>query len=105
AEVLGSVGFACLLPAGHALRAKAELTLSDLAGKDLISYRGNTRPSDELAHAARTQGVTLSPSLEIDVSISAAGFVQAGLGIGLVDALLPWHRFAGLTVRPLAAGP
>jgi DNA-binding transcriptional LysR family regulator len=105
AEVLGSVGFSCLLPAGHALVGKTDLTLADLAGKDLISYRGNTRPADELAHAARAQGVALSPSLEIDVSISAVGFVQAGLGIGLVDALLPWHQFAGLAVRPLAAGP
>ncbi|MFO1207918.1 MAG: hypothetical protein U1E40_01700 [Amaricoccus sp.] len=26
---------------------------------------------------------------EIDVSISAVGFVQAGLGVALVDALLP----------------
>jgi len=39
------------------------------------------------------------------VSISAVGFVQAGLGIALVDALLPWHQFAGLAVRALAAGP
>ncbi|TGT58544.1 LysR family transcriptional regulator, partial [Mesorhizobium sp. M2E.F.Ca.ET.166.01.1.1] len=103
--VMGSVGFACLLPAGYALASKTELTLADLAGEELISYRGNTRPADELAHAARAQGVALSPSLEIDVSISAVGFVQAGLGIALVDALLPWHQFAGLAVRPLVAGP
>ncbi|UDL90400.1 LysR family transcriptional regulator [Mesorhizobium sp. PAMC28654] len=105
AEVIGSVGFACLLPTGHALARKTELTLADLVGEELISYRGNTRPADELAHAARAQGVTLSPSLEIDVSISAVGFVQAGLGIALVDALLPWYKFAGLAVRPLTAGP
>ncbi|WP_027146147.1 LysR family transcriptional regulator [Mesorhizobium sp. WSM3626] len=105
AEVVGRLGFVCLLPAGHALQAKAELTLADLVGEELISYRGNTRPADELARAAQAQGMTLSPSLEIDVSISAVGFVQAGLGIGLVDALLPWHHFAGLAVRPLAAGP
>ncbi|MFC3321460.1 LysR substrate-binding domain-containing protein [Mesorhizobium cantuariense] len=105
AEVIGSVGFSCLLPTGHALAEKTELTLADLAGEELISYRGNTRPADELAHAARAQGVTLSPSLEIDVSISAVGFVQAGLGIALVDALLPWRQFAGLAIRPLAAGP
>src|SRR5262249_30012170 len=105
AEVMGSVGFACLLPAGHSLQKKTELTLADLVGEEVISYRGNTRPATELAHAARAQGVTLSPSLEIDVSISAGGFVQAGLGIGLVDALLPWHQFAGLSVSPLAAGP
>ena len=61
--------------------------------------------ADELANAGRLQGVALSPSLEIDVSISAVGFVQAGLGIALVDALLPWHQFAGLAVKPLAAGP
>jgi DNA-binding transcriptional LysR family regulator len=105
AEVIGSIGFACLLPAGHALQRKTELMLADLAGEELISYRGNTRPGDVLAHAARAQGVALSLSLEIDASISAVGFVQAGLGIGLVDALLPWHQFAGLAVRPLAAGP
>jgi DNA-binding transcriptional LysR family regulator len=105
AEVIGSVGFACLLPAGHALQRKTELTLADLAREELISYHGNTRPADELALAARAQGVKLSPSLEIDVSISAIGFVQAGLGIALVDALLPWQQFAGLAVRPLAAGP
>ncbi|MER8570778.1 LysR family transcriptional regulator [Mesorhizobium sp. M1338] len=105
AEMIGSVGFACLLPAGHVLQKKAELMLADLVGEELISYRGNTRPADELAQAARAQGVTLSLSLEIDVSISAFGFVQAGMGIALVDALLPWHQFAGLAVRPLKAGP
>ncbi|UCI10645.1 LysR family transcriptional regulator [Mesorhizobium sp. B1-1-8] len=105
AQVMGSIGFACLLPAGHALQRKTELTLADLVGEELISYRGNTRPAEELAHSARAQGVALSPSLEIDISISAVGFVQAGLGIGLVDALLPWHQFAGLAVRPLAGGP
>ena len=46
----------------------------------------------------------MDTSLEIDVSISAVGFVQAGLGIALVDALLPWHQFAGLAVR-LLTGP
>ncbi|TJV00296.1 MAG: LysR family transcriptional regulator, partial [Mesorhizobium sp.] len=46
AEVIGSVGFACLLPRGHALQKKTELTLADLVGQELISYRGNTRPAD-----------------------------------------------------------
>ncbi|MDX8438948.1 LysR family transcriptional regulator [Mesorhizobium australafricanum] len=105
AEVIGSIGFACLLPAGHVLQKKTELMLADLVGQELISYRGNTRPADVLAHAAHAQGVTLSPSLEIDASISAVSFVQAGLGVGLVDALLPWEQFTGVAVRPLANGP
>jgi DNA-binding transcriptional LysR family regulator len=105
AEVLGEVGFVALLPVGHALADHAAIALSDLSGTDVISYRGNTRPADELAQAARTQGVTLACSLEIDVSISAVGFVQAGLGVALVDALLPWQQFGEVLVRPLAASP
>ncbi len=105
AEVLGEVGFVVLLPLGHPLAAHAEIALTDLSDVDVISYRGNTRPADELAHAARLQGVTLSCSLDIDVSLSAAAFVQAGLGVALVDALLPWHQFAGIVARPIAQSP
>lgn len=96
AEVIGSVGFACLLPAGHALAGKTELTLADLAGEDLISYRGNTRPADELAHAARAQGVALSPSLEIDVSISAVGFVRPAWGSPWSTRCCPGSSLPGL---------
>jgi len=105
AEVLGEVGFLALLPEGHALAGHTDITMADLAGLSVISYRSNTRPADELAHAARAQGVTLNCALEIDVSMSAAGFVQAGLGVALVDDLLPWQQFGGVSVRPLAASP
>ena len=105
AEVLCDVGFVALLPRGHSLAARDQIALTDLAGLDLITYRGNTRPAEELAHAARAQNLSLSCSLEIDVSLSAVGFVQAGLGIALVDALLPWRQFAGLAVLPLAKSP
>ncbi|MBL3569856.1 transcriptional regulator [Rhodovulum sulfidophilum] len=105
AEVLGRVAFVCLLPSGHPLAAQHSLSLADLAEAPLIFYRSDTRPAEELARAARTEGVTLTPSLEIDVSISAVGFVQAGLGLALVDALLPWAQFQGIAVRPLAASP
>lgn len=104
-EVLGEVGFVALLPQGHALAARGEIAMADLAGLDVISYRGTTRPADELVHAARVQSVNLSSSLEFDVSISAVGFVQAGLGVALVDALLPWQQFGGIVVRPLSLSP
>lgn len=104
-EVLGEVGFVALLPEGHALAGQSAIALADLAGLDIISYRGNTRQADELAHAARAQGVNLSISLEIDVSVSAVGFVQAGLGVAVVDGLLPWQQFAGIVVRPLVMSP
>lgn len=104
-EPMGQTSIVCLLPEGHPLAAQSEVDLADLAEEVLISYRGDTRPAEELSLAARAKGVTLSPSLEIDVSISAIGFLQAGLGVALVDALLPWQQFTGLELRPLADSP
>lgn len=104
-EPVGRIGFVCVLPEHHPLTARAEISLADLEAETVIAYRGNTRPADELAHAARGAGALLSPALEIDVSISAVGLVQAGLGVAVVDALLPWQQFAGLAVRPLAHSP
>jgi DNA-binding transcriptional LysR family regulator len=101
-EVLGEVPMICLLPEGHDLCTKDRISFADLAAETLISYRALTRPAEEIARAARREGVDLAAGLEIDVSISAVGFVQAGLGVAVVDGLLPWHQFAGLVVRPLA---
>lgn len=101
-EHLGKTGFCCLLPEGHLLAERPALGFADLAEETLISYRGQTRPQEELSLAARAEGAGFAPALEIDSSISAVGFVQAGLGIAVVDDLLPWGQFAGLACRPLA---
>ncbi|GHG96129.1 LysR family transcriptional regulator [Pseudodonghicola xiamenensis] len=104
-ETLGHTGFCCILPEGDALTGSVEISFADLAPRTVISYRGNTRPQEELALAARAQGQAFAPEIEIDSSISAVAFVQAGLGIAVVDDLLPWEQFAGVQVRPLAGAP
>ncbi|WP_199260853.1 LysR family transcriptional regulator [Paracoccus binzhouensis] len=101
AERLGATGFSCLLPRDHPLAQRPGLSLADLQDQPLISYRNATRPHHELAQAARIQGLRFEPLLEIDLSITAVGFVQAGLGIAVVDSLLPWTQFAGIAVLPL----
>lgn len=86
--------------------AEAEaLDYSDLKDETIISYRSQTRPHDELDMAMRRRGETFAPQIEIDSSISAAGFVRAGLGVALVDALLPWAQFPGVVPRPLSDTP
>jgi len=100
-EPLGGTRFACLLPEGHRLTNVEALRLADLQLEPLISYRNATRPHHELSHLARAQGLRFEPLLEIDLSITAVGFVQAGLGIAVVDSLLPWTQFSGIAVRPL----
>ncbi len=101
-ENLGQTGLCCLLPEGHGLAAQPEISFADLDGETVISYRSDTRPHEELTLAARGHGMGFMPEIEIDTSISAVGFVQAGLGIAVVDDLLPWQQFAGVEVRPLA---
>ncbi|WP_299665545.1 LysR substrate-binding domain-containing protein [uncultured Ruegeria sp.] len=105
AEVLGRIGFCCLLPDEHPLAERQTLSLADLEDEFVISYNTNTRPRDELDRAALQAGAQFSPSMEIDTSISAVGFVQAGLGVAVVDALLPWQQFDGLHLRPLTDSP
>lgn len=104
-EHLGLVGFCCLLPEGHPLAARETIGFADLEGEAVISYRATTRQHDELDKAARRAGAGYEPQIEIDSSITAVGFVQAGFGIAVVDALLPWDQFAGLMQRPLRDGP
>lgn len=101
-ETLGQTGLCCILPEDDLLAAKEAISFADLDDKTVISYRGNTRPHEELTLAARANGMQFAPQIEIDTSISAVGFVQAGLGIAIVDDLLPWQQFAGIAVRPLA---
>lgn len=104
-ESLGTTGFCCLLREDNPLASQEAITFADLEGETVISYRGSTRPHDELNKAARLAQARFLPDLEIDVSITAVGFVQAGLGVAVVDALLPWGQFDGILVRPLSASP
>jgi len=101
-ERISETGFCCLLPENHPLTKAEAIRFADIAGETVISYRGRTRPYDELAVAARACGVPFAPHVEIDSSLSAAGFVHAGLGVAVVDALLPWAFFPGVVLRPLA---
>jgi len=101
-ERIGETSFCCLLPEGHRLSGAGEIRFSDLEGETVISYRGRTRPHTELQAAARLSGVEFVPGVEIDSSLSAAGFVLAGLGVAVVDAMMPWTFFPGIQLRPLA---
>lgn len=99
-EIIGQTELACVLPTTHNLAAKPHITQADLAAETTISYRANTLPHLLLERALATEGHHLRPDIEIDSSITALGFVQQGLGIAIVDNLLPWNTFPTLTARP-----
>jgi len=98
-EVIGRSEVVCVLRADHVLASREAITVADLAGETLISYRGDSLPGMLLERAFAEEGAALRPDVEIDVSIIALSFVQHGIGVALVDGLLPWSSFPGLVAR------
>jgi DNA-binding transcriptional LysR family regulator len=99
-EIIGRTRIVCVLPAGHELAEKASIAATDLREETLISYRATSLQGRLLREAFAREGLAFQPEMEIDVSIIGLAFVQQGLGIAVVDGLLPWHSFPGLVTRP-----
>ncbi len=99
-EIIGHTKVVCVLPAGHRLADREAIGPGDIEGETLISYRAESLPGQLLRAALAREGIPFQPEMEIDVSIIALAFVQQGLGIAVVDGLLPWHSFPGLVTRP-----
>jgi DNA-binding transcriptional LysR family regulator len=99
AERIGRVEAVCVLPARHRLLRRRVLGPADLEGETLISYRATSHPGQLLAQEFARAGLAWRPQVEIDVSIIAQAFVRQGLGLALVDGLVPWEDQPGLAVR------
>jgi len=99
-ETIGHSALVCVLPAAHRLAGRDVLGMAELAGETVISYRDTALPGMLLERALAREGARLRPDIEIDSSIVALGFVQQGLGVAVVDGLVPWGGFAGLVARP-----
>ena len=100
AQVIGHTQVVCVVPQGHALAQRDAVEAGDLAAEALISYRMESLPGLLLAQAFSRAGATFRTQVEIDVSVIALSFVQQGIGVALVDGLIPWTSFPGLAVRP-----
>ena len=103
-ETVGHTGLVCLMPEGHRLAAHPEVGFAELAEETLISYRVDTLPGQLLAATVEAEGGTYTPAVEIDLSITALPFVCEGIGVAVVDGLLPWTRFSGIVQRPFRPG-
>lgn len=99
-EILARTRIVCLVPATHRLARRRAVSLRDLDGETIISYRGASLPGMLLERALSREGLRLHLDIEIDVSIIAFAFVQQGLGVALVDGLIPWGSFPGIVARP-----
>lgn len=99
-EKIGRSEIICLVQKDHRLVRNRHVGFAELAGETLVTYRSESLPGRLIGRAAALDGCEVHPEVEIDVSIIAASFVQQGIGVALVDGLLPWASFPDLVTRP-----
>ncbi len=100
---LGRARYVCILPAGHPLAARDAVRLGDLAGEQFI---GPMHEADALwfgiDQALAADGVGVMRRLETQQSFTAYAFVEAGLGIAIVEPFsAPLFARLGVAVRRL----
>jgi DNA-binding transcriptional LysR family regulator len=99
-ESLGRTAVVALMRPDSPLTKLKVVTPADLVGQSLISYGPQTPVGQLLERTFRDAGVPTQVQIEVSLSIAAFSLVQHGLGIALVDGLVPWRNFGDLVVRP-----
>ena len=99
-EVVGTADIVALVLPESPLAILKAITPADLIDQALISYGMNTPAGQMLARVFQEQGPVYDPQIEISLSIAAAPLVSAGLGVALVDGLVPWAKLGNLKVLP-----
>jgi DNA-binding transcriptional LysR family regulator len=100
AEVLTTTEVVALLPAGSPLASRPVIEPADLVQERLISYGSHADVGPLLDAAFERAGLVRQVHTEVAMALAALPLVQAGLGVGLVDGMLPWAGFPGVVARP-----
>jgi len=103
-EVIGRAEIIALVRPDSHLAKLERVEPADLKTETLISYGSNTHAGALLDRVFQRKGLTRTIAIEITLSIAAAPLVQRGLGVALVDGLVPWESFGGLTVLRFVPG-
>jgi DNA-binding transcriptional LysR family regulator len=78
-----------VLPKGHALAAKSTIRIADLDGVAFIAMNRNTPMRRRLDTLFEQQGVRLNVVGETSTALSACQLVTHGMGVTIVDAVVP----------------
>ena len=92
---------ACILPKGHPLAGKDEITPSDLMHERLIHTRRDSRFFQDLARAFGENGVQINSFVEVRQFTTACTMVSEGMGASVVSELdAEAFRSTGIVIRP-----
>jgi len=97
------------LPRDHALAAKASLELKDFLTLPFIGYGADSPIGRILRKHFTDEGYTVRPKVEVQQVHVACAFVQAGLGISIIDELSAqspvWPNLVTRPLEPSIAAP
>ena len=103
---LVTVGTDVVLPEGHPLAAKDQITPQDLCTEDLILLGRNRPFRAQLDQIFLQAGLRMEVFIETQAVSAACRFVREGLGITIANALLARGEAGnGLVCRPFANAP
>lgn len=100
AQVVATDTFVAVLPRGHPLGRKAELSWNDLAHVPIIGSRPGNPLREQLDQALAREGITLTRSHEVSLPLTIVGMVEAGMGIAVLTTTASKLATSfGLTIR------
>jgi DNA-binding transcriptional LysR family regulator len=92
--------FIVVLPQGHPLTRKREVTWHDIVEAPLIGPPPGNPVREQLDFALAREGITLTRTYEVALPLTIVGMVEGGLGVGvLTTAVTPLAEALGLVVR------
>lgn len=90
----------CILPEGHPLGVKAEISPEDLSDEKMIHTRRDSRFYFHLSRAFMTAGVSLKTWIEVRQFSTACKVIQEGQGAAVISALdAEQFRDKGIIIR------
>ncbi|WP_294646253.1 LysR family transcriptional regulator [uncultured Aureimonas sp.] len=95
-QILTHIPVVAVMRDDDPLAERPQIEPCDLSARQLISYDGRANVTPDLRRAFVASGCTFDPAIHISTSIGALPLVRGGLGIALVDGLVPWESFPPL---------
>jgi DNA-binding transcriptional LysR family regulator len=93
------------LPEGHPLAARKTIHVKDLQGQTFVGYGADTSIGRLVRKLFQDEDLSLHPKVEVQQVHVACAFVQAGIGVSIIDALAAKSpAWPGMVVRPLKPG-
>lgn len=90
----------CVLPRGHTLAARSEISPGDLQGQSFISLRRDDAAAEMINRILDDSGTLRNVALETNLSEVACRLVRAGAGISVVDPFTAAQFGDEIVVRP-----